>query len=228
MPAMPIADSRPPIVVGIRHTSSATSTVIVIGSPWPAACTLYSEYGSSVAQASRKISVNLASRMVSAISFGVLRRVAPSTMAIMRSRKLSPGLLLMRTMIQSDSTRVPPVTELRSPPDSRMTGADSPVIALSSTVAAPSMISPSPGMNSPALTMTRSSLRRSLAEPRMTVSRRSSEAILCAMTSRRAPRSDAACALPRPSAIASAKFANSSVNHSHSAIAKMNLAGASP
>ena len=27
MPAMPIADSRPPIVVGIRQTSSATITV---------------------------------------------------------------------------------------------------------------------------------------------------------------------------------------------------------
>jgi hypothetical protein len=40
MPAMPIADSRPPIVVGIRHTSSATSTVMVIGAPWPAAATL--------------------------------------------------------------------------------------------------------------------------------------------------------------------------------------------
>ena len=40
MPAMPMADSRPPMVVGIRHTSSATSTVIVIGVPWPAAATL--------------------------------------------------------------------------------------------------------------------------------------------------------------------------------------------
>ena len=28
MPAMPIADSRPPIVVGIRHTSRAISTMI--------------------------------------------------------------------------------------------------------------------------------------------------------------------------------------------------------
>ena len=28
MPAMPMADSRPPMVVGIRHTSSATSTVM--------------------------------------------------------------------------------------------------------------------------------------------------------------------------------------------------------
>ena len=28
MPAMPIAESSAPIVVGMRHTSSATSTVI--------------------------------------------------------------------------------------------------------------------------------------------------------------------------------------------------------
>ena len=36
MPAMPIAESSPPIVVGIRQTSSATSTVIVTGAPAPA------------------------------------------------------------------------------------------------------------------------------------------------------------------------------------------------
>ena len=35
--------------------------------------------------------------------------------------------------MRSESTRVPPVTALRSPPDSRTTGADSPVIADSST-----------------------------------------------------------------------------------------------
>jgi hypothetical protein len=50
--------------------------------------------------------------------------------------------------------RVPPVTAERSPPDSRMTGADSPVIADSSTEAMPSMTSPSPGMISPASTTT--------------------------------------------------------------------------
>jgi hypothetical protein len=54
--------------------------------------------------------------MLSAISFGVFCRAAPSTSAIMRSRNVSPGFAAMRTMIQSDSTRVPPVTELRSPP----------------------------------------------------------------------------------------------------------------
>jgi hypothetical protein len=33
MPAMPIAESRPPMVVGIRHTSSATSVVIATTLP---------------------------------------------------------------------------------------------------------------------------------------------------------------------------------------------------
>ena len=33
MPATPIADSNPPMVVGIRQTSSATNTVIVTGEP---------------------------------------------------------------------------------------------------------------------------------------------------------------------------------------------------
>ena len=65
----------------------------------------------------------------------------------------------MRTMSQSDSTRVPPVTAMRSPPLSRMTGADSPVMALSSTEATPSITSPSPGIKSPASTSTTSPLR---------------------------------------------------------------------
>ena len=94
--------------------------------------------------------------MVSAISFGVFCREAPSTRAIMRSRKVSPGLDVMRTTISSESTRVPPVTAERSPPLSRITGADSPVIADSSTVAMPSTTSPSPGMTSPAATTQRS------------------------------------------------------------------------
>jgi hypothetical protein len=44
----------------------------------------------------------------------------------------------------------------------------------------------------------------------------------------RALRSESACALPRPSAIASAKLAKSTVNQSQSEIARMNPAGASP
>ena len=92
--------------------------------------------------------------MFSAISFGVLRRWAPSTSAIIRSRNDLPGSCVISTTIRSLSTRVPPVTADRSPPDSRMTGADSPVIADSSTEAMPSITVPSPGITSPATTTT--------------------------------------------------------------------------
>ena len=42
----------------------------------------------------RKMSVSAASKISSAISFGVLRRLAPSTIAIMRSTNVSPGFTL--------------------------------------------------------------------------------------------------------------------------------------
>jgi hypothetical protein len=90
--------------------------------------------------------VSAASKMSSAISFGVFLRLAPSTIEIMRSRKVSPGSAVTRTTSQSLSTVVPPVTALRSPPLSRMTGALSPVMALSLTEATPSTTSPSLGI----------------------------------------------------------------------------------
>ena len=97
--------------------------------------------------------------MCRAISLGVFCRAAPSTRAIMRSRKVSPGLEVIRTTMRSERTFVPPVTAERSPPLSRITGADSPVIADSSTEAMPSTTSPSPGISWPASTTTRSPLR---------------------------------------------------------------------
>ncbi len=108
------------------------------------------ENGCSVTVASRKMIVRPDSRMFSAISFGVFCRLAPSTRAIIRSRNVSPARAVIRTTIWSDSTRVPPVTAERSPPDSRITGADSPVMADSSTDAMPSITSPSDGIISPA------------------------------------------------------------------------------
>jgi hypothetical protein len=69
---------------------------------------------------------------------------------IIRSMNVWPGSAVIRTTMRSERTLVPPVTEERSPPDSRMTGADSPVMVDSSTLARPSMISPSEGMTSPA------------------------------------------------------------------------------
>ena len=114
-------------------------------------------------------------------------REAPSTRAIILSRKDSPGLEVMRIFSQSDTTVVPPVTEAKSPPDSRSTGADSPVMADSSTLAVPSMTSPSLGMISPALTMTTSPFFSSLEETTVSVP--------SALSRRRGARMPAACRL---------------------------------
>ena len=160
-----------------------------------------------------------ASRMLSAISFGVFCRSAPSTRAIMRSRKVEPCWAVMRTLIQSEITWVPPVTAERSPPLSRMTGADSPVIAASLTEATPSITSPSDGMRSPVSTSTTSPFLSWVAG---TVCHLVSEtsASRLATVSVLALRRVAAWALPRPSATASAKFANSTVNQSQRLIWK--------
>ena len=174
--------------------------------------------------------VSAASRMFSASSFGVFCRCAPSTRAIIRSMKVSPGLEVIFTTIRSDSTLVPPVTADRSPPDSRMTGADSPVIADSSTEATPSTTSPSPGMISPASTTTWSP---SVSWVPGTASSRRSAPVCpgCHPTSRRATvsrlarRSVSAWALPRPSATASARLAKTTVSHSQTTIVQLKTDG---
>ena len=103
MPAIPIADNNAPIVVGIRQTTRLTSTIPVtplsvsaalLGTP---GCCTFEKIanGCSVATASRKMIVSAASRMFSAISLGVFCRFAPSTRAIIRSMKLSPGFCVI-------------------------------------------------------------------------------------------------------------------------------------
>ncbi len=139
----------------------------------------------------------------------------------MRSRKDWPGSCVISTTMWSDSTRVPPVTALRSPPDSRMTGADSPVIADSSTEAMPSITVPSPGITSPASTTTTSPRVSSLAGLVVPSFRRATVSV-------RIARSVSACALPRPSAIASAKLPNTTVSHSQMATVNVNQAGSAP
>ncbi len=83
----------------------------------------------------------------------------------------------------------------------------------------PSITSPSLGISSPAATRTmsfwRSSGARTVSVP-VAVTR-------FAMVSVRARRSEAACALPRPSATASAKLANSTVIQSQRMIWKVKL-----
>ncbi len=72
-------------MVGIRQTSRATRTTIVRWVPAKFA------NGGRVATASRNTMVSDASRMFSAISFGVFCRAAPSTRLIIRSMKVSPA-----------------------------------------------------------------------------------------------------------------------------------------
>ncbi len=71
MPAMPMADRRPPIVVGMRQTRSAIRTVADRTVPE------YLAIGHSVTQTIRKMMVRPASRIDSASSFGVFCRSAP-------------------------------------------------------------------------------------------------------------------------------------------------------
>ena len=123
-------------------------------------CSACQAIGHSGITTIRKINVKAESASVSAISLGLRWRIAPSTNAIIRSRNESPAPLVIRTIIRSEMTLVPPVTPDRSPPASRITGADSPVMADSSIEAMPSMISPSPGTICPASTTTRSPGRK--------------------------------------------------------------------
>ena len=104
MPAIPIAESSAPIVVGISATSRAISVVSESSVPAKRA------NGRSETTTMTKTRVSAASRIPSAISFGVLRRSAPSTRAIIRSRKDLPGSWVISTTIRSESTLVPPVT----------------------------------------------------------------------------------------------------------------------
>ena len=126
---------------------------------------------------------------------------------------------MTRTLISSESTVVPPVTAERSPPASRITGADSPVIADSFTLAAPSMISPSAAINSLAVTTKISPFAKRFGWHGHD---RPSGISFRPMLLVRLFRSVSACALPRPSAIASAKLANITVNHSQIEICSTN------
>jgi hypothetical protein len=75
-----------------------------------------------------------ASKIAAALSHSVFSAAWRPTRPIMRSRNDSPGCSSRRRQ-PSLSTRVPPVTALRSPPLSRMTGFRH--YALSSTEATP-------------------------------------------------------------------------------------------
>jgi len=102
MPAIPIADSSAPIVVGISATSSAISVVtetVVLAN---------SAYGRSATITSRKISVSAASRMLSAISSASCAANGALDKRDHASKNECPGSWVISTTSLSESTRVPP------------------------------------------------------------------------------------------------------------------------
>ena len=201
IPAIPMAESSPPMVVGIRHTINAISQEIGISTP------KYCANGYNETMTIKKIKVNTISNVFSAISFGDFCREAPSTSEIILSKNECPGSATILIFSQSETTVVPPVTEEKSP---LVTGADSPVIADSSTDATPSMISPSLGITSPVFTSTTSPFFNSeaLIVFSSPLFRSSLAFVSCFVFFR-----EAACAFPLPSATDSAKFANNTVTN---------------
>ena len=170
-----------------------------------------------VAVANTKIMLRPIRRILSAISFGVFCRSAPSTSLIMRSINVEPCAAVMRTRIQSESTCVPPVTADLSPPNSRMTGANSPVIAASLTEATPSMISPVRRNYVTGLDQNDvADLQIGAGNELEVLGSRGSKQL--GLRLRALLPEQIGLRLPRPSATASAKFANSTVNQSHSTI----------
>ena len=126
MPAMPMAESSPPMVVGIRQTSSEINTVIVGGDAGACRADAVDRVGLQGDDGQQEDDGQAGQQDRERDLVGRLLPLAPSTSAIIRSMKVSPGLEVIWITIRSDSTFVPPVTALRSPPLSRMTGADSP------------------------------------------------------------------------------------------------------
>ena len=192
-------------------------------------CSAYRAIGQSAAVTIRKISVNAAQHQRQG---DLVRRPLPGRPFDERDHAVEERLPGRRRDVgrrsRSDSTRVPPVTPERSPPASRTTGADSPVIADSSTDATPSTISPSPGMNCPASTTTRSPSCSSVETVSSTdagagVQGRgrvaASDGSRNAGVSCRVLRSASAWALPRASARAAAKLANRTVRNSQTSSA---------
>ena len=228
MPAMPIAESSPPIVVGMRQTSSATSTVIVTGVALSCGRHAEERVRQQGDRREQEDDRQRASRMSSAISFGVFCRLAPSTMAIIRSRNVSPGFggdahdEPVREHARAAGHRAAVAAPLTD--DGRALAGDRALVdrryayddlAVRGDELPRVQHDEVPLAEIGRQTQRDGGLARGLAD-------------LLAGTSLRALRSVSACALPRPSAIASAKFAKRTVNHSHTDTDRMNPAGASP
>ena len=163
-----------------------------------------------VATTMTKISVNMASRTVSAISFGVFCRLAPSTRWIMRSRKLSPGSAVTRTSNRSETSIVPAVTDgehvgSRLLQDRRGLPVMADLVHIGHTLDHLAVRRDESLVHADEVVLAQ-------ARSAGTCSFRPELRTRLAVSSFLVRRSEAALALPRHSASASAKFANQTVN----------------
>ena len=161
MPAMPMAESRPPMVVGIRQTSSATSTVMVIGCP--------GRRRDAVERVGQQRGAHEQEDDGEAGQQDVERDLVGRLLALGALHQADHAVQESFAGVGGDAHHQPVREHARAAghgaavaADSRITGALSPVTALSSTEAMPSMTSPSAGMMSPASTRTTSSRRRAV------------------------------------------------------------------
>ena len=119
MPAIPIALSNPPIVVGIKQTKRATRTGMVKSTRrgYPKG---FQRHHSDQKDECQRREQDGQSDLV----WSLLARCTfdQGDHAIQKGLTWVRGNLNLYGM--SDRTFVPPVTALRSPPDSRITGAD--------------------------------------------------------------------------------------------------------
>ncbi len=172
--------------------------------------------------------VSATSRMVSAISFGVLLRLAPSTIAIMRSRKASPG-------IGCNANDDPVGQHARAAGDRRKVAAGF-ADHRRGFAGDRGFVDRRHAFDHLAIGRNRvAGLDQHDTCPRR-ARRLAPDAMCCRVSVRSSTLADtrclvarnaSACALPRPSASASAALANSTVNHSQNAMAKMKPADAS-
>ncbi len=223
MPAMPMAESRPPIVVGIRQTSSATSTVTVIGVPCPAASTLYLRKRQQRDADEQEDDRHRGQQNVERDFVGRLLPLGAFDQRNHAVQKRFAG-------IGGDAHHEPIGEHARAAGDAAAVAAafaddrgafagDGAFVdrgdAFDHFAVAGNQIA---GFDEHHVVLAQARRRRRADVWRRSAARRAS----WPCTSRRVGRSASAWALPRPSAIASAKLANSTVNHSQAETPKMN------
>ena len=215
MPAMPMAESSPPIVVGIRHTSSDISTVTVGAVPLPPPHAIHGErlqrhHGQQEDQrepGDHDIQGDLVRRLLPLRAFHQRDHAVEERFArVRRDPHHDPVRKHLRAAGHGAAVAARFADHRRAlARDGRFVHAGD---AFDHVAVA--------GDRLARLDAARCRLPRSAVAG--TLSRSSVHDAPGAMVSVLVLRSVSACALPRPSAMASAKLANSTVNHSHSVI----------